>query len=132
MRDFEVAGVFNYSTGTPYTPEDQKGNEIGLENSARLPNSYTLDGRIGKDFTFAGMSLSLTCDITNVLNSEIITNVHEATGKPDYTGRDDDHDGFITRSEQYESYLRAYTDKNTPPTYFGPPRKIRLGLSLSF
>ena len=24
MRDFEVAGVFNYSTGTPYTPEDQK------------------------------------------------------------------------------------------------------------
>ena len=87
MRDFEVAGVFNYSTGTPYTPEDQKGNEIGMENSARMPNSYTLDGRISKDFTFAGMSLSLTCDITNALNSEIITNVHEATGKPDNTGR---------------------------------------------
>jgi outer membrane receptor protein involved in Fe transport len=155
MRDFEVAGVFNYSTGTPYTPTDQRGNEIGLSNSARLPNSYTLDGRIGKDFTFAGMSLSLTCDITNVLNTEMITSVHTATGKPDYTGRvitpyefsatgflfgdyyyhparDYDHDGFITRSEQYASYLRAYTDANTPPTYYGPPRKIRLGLSLSF
>ncbi len=155
MRDFEVSGVFNYSTGTPYTPEDQKGNEIGLENSARLPNSYTLDGRISRDFTFAGMSLSLTCDVTNVLNTEVITNVFAATGKPDYTGRvitpyefsatgflfgdyyyhparDYDHDGFITRSEQYESYLRAYTDDNTPPTYYGPPRKIKLGLSLSF
>jgi len=155
MRDFEVAGVFNYGSGTPYTPEDQKGNQIGLENSARLPSSSSLDGRIGKDFSFAGLSLSLTCDISNVLNSELIQNVHEATGKPDYTGRvitpyefsesgflfgdyyyhparDYDHDGFITRNEQYVSYLKAYTDDNTPPTYYGPPRKFRLGLSLSF
>jgi outer membrane receptor for ferrienterochelin and colicin len=155
MRDFEVAGVFNYGSGTPYTPEDQKGNQIGLENSARLPGSYSLDARIGKDFSFAGLSLSLTCDISNALNSELIQNVHEATGKPDYTGRvitpyeftasgflfgdyyyhparDYNHDGFITRSEQYVSYLKAYNDDNTPPTYYGPPRKIRLGLSLSF
>lgn len=155
MRDFEVSGVFNYATGTPYTPTDQKGNDIGLENSARLPNSYTLDGRVSKDFTFAGMALSLTCDITNLLNSEIIANVHTATGKPDNTGRvitpsefsaagllfgdreyhparDYNHDGFITRGETYASYVRAYNDANTPPTYYGPPRKIRLGLSLSF
>jgi hypothetical protein len=154
-RDFEVSGVFSYGTGTPYTPTDQRGNEIGLENSARLPDNYTLDGRISKGFTFAGMSLSLTCDITNLLNAEIITNVFTATGKPDYTGRvitpnefsatgflfgdyyyhparDYNHDGFITRSEQYASYLRAYTDANTPPTYYGSPRKIKLGLSLSF
>jgi outer membrane receptor for ferrienterochelin and colicin len=154
-RDFEVSGVFNYSTGTPYTPEDQKGNQIGLENSARLPNSYTLDGRISKDFTFAGMALALTCDITNVLNTDIITNVFAATGKPDYTGRvitpfeftaagflfgdfyyhparDYNHDGFVTQYEQYASYLRAYADRNTPATYYGPPRKIKVGLSLSF
>jgi len=155
MRDFEVSGVFTYNTGTPYTPTDQKGNQIGLSNSARLPSTYTLDGRLSKDFTFAGLSLSLTCDITNVLNTEIITNVFSATGKPDYTGRvitplefpatgylfgdyyyhparDYDHDGFITRDEIYASYLNAYNDANTPPTYYGPPRKFKLGLSLSF
>jgi len=155
MRDFEVSGVFTYGSGTPYTPTDQKGNQIGLSNSARLPSTYTLDGRIGKDFTFAGMSFSLTCDITNVLNTEVITNVFSATGKPDYTGRaitpyefsaagflfgdpyyhparDYNHDGFITQYEQYASYLKAYADANTPPTYYGPPRKIKLGLSLSF
>jgi outer membrane receptor protein involved in Fe transport len=154
-RDFEVSGVFTYNTGTPYTPTDQKGNQIGLSNSARLPNTYSLDGRLGKDFTFAGMSLSLTCDITNVLNTEIITNVFTATGKPDNTGRvitplefsaagllfgdpeyhparDYNHDGFITRDETYASFLRAYADANTPPTYYGPPRKFKLGLSLSF
>jgi outer membrane receptor for ferrienterochelin and colicin len=154
-RDFEISGVFSYGSGTPYTPTDQKGNQIGLTNSARLPGSYSLDGRLSKDFTLAGMALSITCDISNVLNTEIITNVFSATGKPDYTGRiitpyeftasgflfgdyyyhparDYNHDGFITRSEQYASFLRAYTDANTPPTYYGPPRKIKVGLSLSF
>jgi outer membrane receptor for ferrienterochelin and colicin len=155
MRDFEVSGVFSFATGTPYTPTDLKGTQIGLSNSARLPSSYTLDGRIGKDFRFLGMSFSLNCDITNVLNSDVITSVFAATGKPDYTGVvitpyqfpvagllfgdyyyhpacDYNHDGFITQYEQYASYLRAYTDANTPPTYYGPPRKIRVGLSLSF
>ncbi|MBN2466047.1 TonB-dependent receptor [candidate division WOR-3 bacterium] len=155
LRDFEVSGVFSYGSGTPYTPTDQKGNQIGLTNSARLPGSYALDGRLSKDFTFAGMALAINCDITNILNTEIVTNVFSATGKPDYTGRvitpyefsasgflfgdyyyhparDYNHDGFITRSEQYASYLKAYTDANTPPTYYGPPRKFKLGLSLSF
>ena len=154
MRDFEVSGVFNFGTGFPYTPTDQKGTQIGLSNSARMPSSYDLDGRIGKDFRFLGLSLSLTCDITNVLNTEIVTNVFATTGKPDYTGaiitpeqfspglafgdpeyhpaRDYNHDGYLTRNEMYVSYMKAYTDANTPPTYYGPPRKIRVGLSLSF
>jgi len=155
MRNFEVAGVFSYGSGTPYTPQDQRGNQIGLSNSARMPSSSTLNSRLGKDFTFAGMSLSINCDISNVLNTEIIQSVFAATGKPDYTGRvitpyefssagflfgdyyyhparDYNHDGFITRYEQYVSYLKAYTDANTPPTYYGPPRKIKVGLSLSF
>ncbi|MCX6841141.1 MAG: hypothetical protein NTX53_02490, partial [candidate division WOR-3 bacterium] len=155
MRDFNVSGVFNYGSGTPYTPTDQKGNQIGLSNSGRLPGSYTLDSRLSKDFTIAGMSLSINCDITNVLNTEIVTDVFDATGKPDYTGRvitplefsaagllfgdpeyhparDYNHDGFITRQETYASFLQAYADANTPPTYYGPPRKIKVGLSLSF
>jgi len=155
MRDFNVSGVFNYGSGLPYTPTDQKGNQIGLENSARMPGSYTIDSRLSKDFTFAGLALSVTCDITNVLNSEIVTNVFATTGQPDYTGRvitpyefssagflfgddyyhparDYNHDGFITRYEQYVSYLKAYNDANTPPTYYGPPRKIKVGLSLGF
>ena len=45
---------------------------------------------------------------------------------------DYDHDGYLTRNETYVSYMKAYTAANTPPTYYGPPRKIRVGLSLSF
>ena len=155
MRDVGLSGVFTFGTGTPYTPTDQKGNQIGLQNSARLPSTYDLDGRISKDFRFLGMSFSLVCDITNILNTEIITNVFTTTGKPNYTGViitpqqfssagllfgdayyapqcDYNHDGFITQWEQYDSYIKAYNDLNDPPTYYGPPRKIRVGLSLSF
>jgi len=158
-RDFEVAGVFTYNTGTPYTPTDQKGNQIGLSNSARLPSTYQLDGRLGRDFTFAGMSLSLTCDITNVLNTEMVTGVFAATGKPDNTGRvitpsefrqfndvyyirfgdaeyhparDYNHDGYLSNMEMYDSFILAYDDANISPTRYGPPRKFKLGLSLSF
>ena len=60
MRDLQLSGVFSFGTGTPYTPTDQKGNQIGLENSARLPSTDDLDGRISKDFRFLGMSFCST------------------------------------------------------------------------
>ncbi len=156
MRDFEVSGVFSYGTGTPYTPTDQRGNQIGLQNSARLPDKYMLNARVSKDFRLGGLGLSLNLDISNVLNTLTINNVHTTTGLPDFTGRvitpfefspgiaygdgdyayhparDYNHDGYLTRSEMYESYLRAYADQTNPATYYGPPRKIRLGLSLGF
>jgi outer membrane receptor protein involved in Fe transport len=154
MRNFEASGVFNYGSGLPYTPQDQRGNQIGLTNSARRPGSYTVDARLSRDFTLGGLSFALNCDITNLLNATLVTSVHAATGKPNYTGRvitpyefspgiafgdfyyhparDFDHDGYLTRMEMYESYRLAYADRYDPPTYYGPPRKIRFGLSMSF
>ncbi len=154
MRDFQASGVFNYGSGLPYTPQDQRGNQIGLTNSARRPGSYTVDARLSRDFNLGGLAFALNCDISNLLNATLITSVHAATGKPDYTGRvitpyefspgvafgdfyyhparDYDHDGYLTRMEMYESYRRAYADRYNPPTYYGPPRKIRFGLSMSF
>jgi outer membrane receptor for ferrienterochelin and colicin len=154
MRDFQASGVMNYGSGTPYTPQDQRGNDIGLSNSARKPGAYTVDTRLARDFRLGGLSFSLNCDISNLLNATLINTVHATTGKPDFTGRvitpyefspgiafgdyyyhparDYNHDGYLTRSEMYESYLRAYADRYDPSTYYGPPRKIRFGLSMSF
>lgn len=156
LREFDISGVFSYGTGTPYTPTDQRGNQIGLQNSARLPSSYNLDARMSKTIRLGGLGLALNLDVSNVLNTLRVTNVHTTTGKPDFTGRiitpfefspgiaygdgdyayhparDFNHDGYLTRAEMYESYLRAYADNTNPPTYYGPPRKVRLGLSLSF
>jgi outer membrane receptor protein involved in Fe transport len=154
LRDFVASAVFSYGSGTPYTPTDQRGNQIGLQNSARMPSASTVDGRLGKDLHLGGLLLSVNCDVSNLLNSALATSVWPTTGKPDYDGkvitpyefspgvafgdyyyhpgRDYDHDGYLTRMELYESYLRAYRNSKNPPTYYGPPRKIRFGLSLSF
>ena len=154
LRDFDISGVFSYGTGTPYTPTDTRGNPTGPENSARLPDIMTVNARFGKDFNLGGLGLSFNCDISNVLDATIVTNVHSATGLPDYTGRkitigefsggvafgdfyyhparDYNHDGYISQYESYQSYLVAYSDRNDPPTYYGSPRQIRVGVSLSF
>jgi len=155
MRGLEAALAYAYGDSLPYTPTDLRGNQTGQTNSARMPSSSSLDARIGKQIVLRGLSLLIYCDVWNLLNSTIITTVHSATGKPDYTGRvitpyefsasgflfgdyyyhparDYNHDGFITRYEQYTSYVRAYTDLNDPPEFYGPPRTIRLGVSVSF
>lgn len=154
MRDFEVSALFGYGSGLPYTPQDQRGNATGITNSARMPANYSLDARVSKSFTFGGVGLALNFDVANVLNTENVVQVQATTGLPNNTGRvitpsevwyggmfgdygyhparDYDHNGYISQAEAYDSYLRAYADRYNLPTYYGPPRKFKLGLSLSF
>jgi outer membrane receptor protein involved in Fe transport len=154
MRDFEVSALFNYGSGLPYTPLDQRGNQTGITNSARMPANYTLDGRISKDFRFGGLGLAINLDISNVLNTQNVVQVQATTGLPNNTGRvitpaevwyggmfgdlgyhparDYNHDGYISQAEAYDSYLRAYNYRYDNPGFYGPPRKIKLGLSLAF
>jgi outer membrane receptor protein involved in Fe transport len=154
MRDFEASALVSYGSGLPYTPLDQRGTATGLTNSARMPGAYSLDGRLSKDLRLGGLAFSLICDVSNALNTLIVTSVNATSGKPNYTGRvitpyevwyggmfgdlgyhparDYNHDGYISRMEAYDSYIRAYNDRNDPPTFYGPPRKIRFGVSLSF
>ncbi len=154
MRDLNASTVASFASGMPYTPTDIRGNRTGAENSARMPSTFTIDARVAKDIKLGPLNLSLSCDITNLLNAAVVTNVYAATGKPDFDGRiftpeefspgirfgdpyyhparDYNHDGFLTRSEMYYSYLRAREDYVKTPTYYGPSRKIRFGISLSF
>lgn len=154
LRNFNISGVTGYSSGAPYTPTDLRGVETGPQNSARMPGTLNVDARASKEFRLGGLAFTLACDVTNLANATQIINVFPATGRPDFTGRnitryefgsgiafgdfyyhpfrDYNHDGYLNQMEQYDSYVRAYKDLNSPPTYYGPPRKIRFGLSLSF
>jgi hypothetical protein len=154
LRDFNLSGVVGYGSGTPYTPTDVRGVQTGPQNSARMPGTFNIDARASKELHLGGLSFTLSCDVTNVANATQIINVFAATGKPDFTGRtitryefgsgiafgdlyyhpyrDYNHDGYLDQMEQYDSYVRAYNNVNDPPTYYGPPRKVRFGLSMSF
>ncbi len=154
LRDFQASAVASFGSGLPYTPTDLKGNRTGADNSARMPSSFTVDGRLAKDIKVGGVTFSLSCDITNLFNAAVVTSVYSATGKPDFDGqvytpeqfsagisfgdlyyhpaRDFNHDGYLTRFEMYRSYIRAREDYVKTPTYYGPARRIKLGISMSF
>jgi len=46
--------------------------------------------------------------------------------------RDFNHDGWITKEEWYDSYKMAYQDLLNDPYLYGDPRKIHIGISVSF
>jgi outer membrane receptor protein involved in Fe transport len=151
LRDFEGSLLNRFNTGLPYTPEDIRGTQIADENSARMPGSFSIDSRLHKTIRIKNMNISVFCDIFNLLNADLVTTVFTTTGSASDRGRrfsvgefsqgyvvgdyyyhparDFDHDGYITRYEMYKSYMDAYNDRYNLPTYYGPPRKIRFGLS---
>lgn len=158
LREFEGSLLSRLHSGLPYTPTDVKdaATPIADENSARVPGSFSMDSRLTKTLRLKNLNITVFCDIINVLNAEIVSNVFTPTGSPSDRGlrikiedlsypgisamrigesfyhpaRDFDHDGVITRYEYYKSYMDAYNDRYTIPTYYGPPRKIQFGISL--
>jgi outer membrane receptor for ferrienterochelin and colicin len=151
MRDFEGSLIGRYSSGLPYTPTDSRGNRIADENSGRMPSTFSIDSRLNKSLRFGRIQMNIFCDIFNLLNNDIVTTVFGATGTANDRGqriveggfssglrigdayyhpaRDFNHDGYLTQGEMYESYMAAYNDRYTIPSYYGSSRKIRFGIS---
>jgi outer membrane receptor protein involved in Fe transport len=154
MKNANLSLIGRFGTGLPYTPTDLKGNQTGDVNSARYPSSFTVDGRISKSFNLGRFNFDISLDVTNILNTLTINNVNTVTGSPSNSGtiitpgqftggmvvgdqyysaaRDFNHDGYLTRQEEYTAYVNAYEAIQNPPTNYGPPRKMKLGLNISF
>ena len=152
MREFEASLLSRFSSGSPYTPTDIRGTAIAENNSARMPASFTIDSRLNKIVHLGNFHINIFCDIYNLLNTEVVAAVFAMTGSASDRGRifslgefsqgyrvgdpayhparDFNHDGYITQYEMYQSYLDAYNDRYTIPTYYGASRKIRFGISL--
>lgn len=154
LRDFTAGLVFTYGTGFPYTPTDLRGTRTGDLNSGRMPPTWNSDLRLVKGFPVGGLRLVLVGDVLNVFNHINVTNVHAATGLPNFDGqvytigefsyghipgdptyhpaRDYNHDGYINQWERYDSYIQGRKDLVDSPTNYGPPRRIRLGVEFAF
>ncbi|MEO0107966.1 MAG: TonB-dependent receptor, partial [candidate division WOR-3 bacterium] len=155
MRDFNASLLGRYASGLPYSPTNLRGEPTGQTNSARMPDVFTMDSRLSKAIRLGKMVFNLSCDIYNLLNAKVVQSVYSATGEADFDGRiitinefstlayqlgdpgyhparDFNHDGYVTRYEKYQSYVDAYQDLRRAPTQYGPSRKIRFGLSVSF
>ena len=158
LENFGVNLTAIAGSGTPYTGRDRatgsqlfsggglgQDNVVGDVNGRRLPFVYRFDARIDKDFLITWKpesenssaktsNLNVYVQILNVLNRSNVSSVYG------YTGNADD-DGYlasalyaneIANSTDPESYKDQYNIKLNDAYNYELPRRIRLGISLSF
>ncbi len=107
--------IGDVGSGLPYTPQDPRGSVIGEINSGRQPWTATADVRAFKSLRLGSMKTTFFVDITNLFNKRNILNVFNNSGKPDFS-----------------------TNPNTSPEnmhrphYFGPMRRVTVGLEVGF
>lgn len=120
--------VTRFSTGTPYTPQtDIPGVEIGvgastrdLRNTSRLPTRLTVDLNTYKNFNLPnGSSMELFLNIYNLLDSKVINSVYGDSGE-------------ATAPLPINTVSSADPGFYSNPTFYAEPRRIQLGLSISF
>lgn len=145
--------VADLGSGTPYSRSSRVYNEgegsgtyqlDGTLNGANLPWQFNTDLVIDRDIplTFGKdkgdkakrTNLNVYLLVSNVLNTEVITDVYRATGAAD-------DDGFLA-SAQYATYIASKNDpqsyrdlyalKVNSPYNYGAPRTIRLGARFDF
>jgi len=82
LGDMNINVQYNFNTGRPYTPEDDKGRQ-GELGSKRLPSTSYLDLRFDKFIRVGNLRLSLYADIRNLFYAKNIIDVYQKTGRPD-------------------------------------------------
>ncbi|MBL0047622.1 MAG: TonB-dependent receptor [Bacteroidetes bacterium] len=153
--------TFRAGSGVPYSQQsnitqgdaDLQNVGIGISqtsflrgsiNGSRLPWQYRMDLRLdrnvnvkfgkGEDENKKNAVLNVYVQVLNLLNTKNIIRVYKATGNPD-------DDGFLTSPQgqtaiaaqtSEQAYRDLYTLKVNDPGNYSIPRRIRLGIELSF
>lgn len=150
-RILENAGVnlvFRARSGEPFTRYQFPGQRVivGGVQGARLPWHYMMDLRVDKTVPLSfskksanggqqsRLGLMAFVYIQNLLNTRDILGVHGATGRPD-------NDGWVASPAGLQearvksdpvSYQELYLLYNQVPGFLNNPRRINVGLSLTF
>ena len=156
---FENAGAnftFRAGSGTPYTRQqnvlqsasfgiNQRPILKGSINGSRLPWQFRIDMRLNKqvNLKWGGKeeggkqktaTMNVYLDVQNLLNRLNVIGVYRYTGNPD-------DDGFLSSAEAQEiivqqtdsqSFQDLYGVKVNSPSNYSLPRRMRLGVLLSF
>ena len=144
--------LFTFHSGHPYTRTATPVNgRLAVEplNSSTTPWEFQLDMKVDKTFRILEMlDINLYVYVINVLDTKNIENVFPMTGSPT-------DDGYISNpttggklaalyGSSYVALNNAYLSYSNPgffspvyqfatnPTFYGPPRQIRLGLRVMY
>jgi hypothetical protein len=136
-------------TGRPYTSRlfptaingSVNNNPVkGDINSSRKPANYRFDLKVTKRFSVnrkkskKPINMSAYVQINNLLNTQNVFDVHEATGSATDDGWLASDKGQVDASTRLnpQSYIDLYGFRADNPYNFTRPRTIRLGLTFGF
>ncbi|MFZ4620641.1 MAG: TonB-dependent receptor [Bacteroidota bacterium] len=115
LSNVDVTLLAKASSGYPYTPG---GRDVGfvVNNSLRMPGTYSIDLEIGKDIVIKGYpTFRVFLEGVNITNHRNVLYVYTDTGDPDIT-----FNGSTSREYQQD------------PSNYGAPRIIRFGTAIKF
>ncbi len=72
----------NAGSGYPYTKTDIKNKPLELNNSSRLPWTFSTDMRVSRDFKVWRLNPSLFLEVDNLFNNQNVAAVYSFTGDP--------------------------------------------------
>jgi outer membrane receptor protein involved in Fe transport len=124
MGNWTAGMIFQYGVGFPYT-EATRVSLLRFENGAVKPSTYNLDLRAEKNFSYAGLNLTLSLLVYNVLDTKNEYGVNSASGRANV-------DPFLSESIQKIVGINTVAQYQNNPANFSAPRQVRLGLNLGF
>jgi outer membrane receptor protein involved in Fe transport len=134
---------FSYGSGVPWTPFDRfaKRQDPMLENSMRLPATYSLDIQLERNVNLYGKRLSLQLQAFNLLNQDVVVAEGGAGIAPGMiNGAQSLGIGHLTETGKYGSALLQDADGDgvdeyipiVDPRTFGEHRLFRLAIGYYF
>ncbi len=140
LENFGINLLSSFKSGKPYSryldpfPVDQQVRQSGLAgqiNGANLPGTFLLNMKIDRRFKVGTANMTAYLEMENVLNSNNVTSVFNATGQPDT-------DGYLESAGGLQDFPVGtidrfyYQNRVDSPYNYGIPRQTRLGLRLNF
>ncbi len=100
---FNLSFTTEYRSGTPYTPEDIRGNQAGEFNSARQPSYFQTNASLSRTIPLSDIfgdgagstAIDLQLEVLNLFNRTEALAVYAATGLGDDDGKGDVYTGTV-------------------------------------
>jgi len=133
-KNWTVSFIGSWGSGLPYTPsslEERQLPESEFKNSARKPIRWDLDMKAHKKFKMFGLDYKLFLRVYNIFDHLNEFTVHSVTGRATNVARRPvDLEILKQRLETGGQFTLEENDRN--PGWFSSPRKIQLGLAITF
>lgn len=139
LRNVGMNLLFSFNSGRPYTARTVSSTATGTAGDYVLSSknelyrdwNFRLDLRVDKTIPIWKTNWNFYVYVINLLNTEIVNNIFDGTGKPDDNGFLNTPTG-ASRYENDPTFRNLWPDRIKFLSNWGPPRQVRFGVNISF